>query len=92
VITEPLVRLGVVSRHAHVERRARKQDSHFGRFGGRLAVVGILLDEIARRNRAAPAFLVEAAVENDTLVGLEPDRAHRAPVGIVNGLRCTLRC
>jgi hypothetical protein len=84
VVAEPLVRLRIIGGHPHVERGAREQEPHFGRLGRRLAVVGILLDEIARRYCTAPPLLVEAAVEDDALAGLQPDRAHRPPLAVVS--------
>ena len=59
LVAQPLLGLRVVAGDAHVEGVLAEEDADLGLLGGRLAVVGILLDEICGRNRAAPGRLVQ---------------------------------
>ena len=62
-------RLVVFGEHTEVDRLVVVEDAHFGVVGGRLALAGIVLDEVVGHRRVEPRRLVERAVELDRARG-----------------------
>ena len=63
VVDDDAARRGIAAEHADVERVAVEGDAHFGRFGGRLALMRLGLHEVGGRHADPPNLLVERAVE-----------------------------